>query len=393
MELTDKQNIALNIAVQRYKNHEKYTVIAGYAGSGKTSLIKYIVAALQVPEELVCYATYTGKAAQVLMKKGNHNISTLHKLLYDSVRKADGKFIHRPKPSIIYRVIVADECSMIPKDMVRLLLSHQCYVIFLGDPFQLPPVNPEETNDLLEHPHIFLDEVLRQQQENEIIRVTMDIRAGKPLTRFDGHDVKIYNRRDLVDGMYTWADQILVGTNKTRIAINNEMRKKAGFGPEPEPGDKLIILKNNWDIVADNEEPLVNGTIGFLGDGYKTFFRYPYYINGGGTVDLYKGEFVSETGGDFGMLSMDYKLLVEGEKGLDWKTEYALSKNPKFSSSVPLEEVAYGYAITVHKAQGSQWDKVLVLEESFPFSKQEHARWLYTACTRAADKLVLIKKE
>ena len=392
MELTRKQEEALNIAVARFRNKEHYTVISGYAGSGKTTLVKYIIAALQVPESQVCYATFTGKAAQVLMQKGNKNISTLHKLLYDSIRKPDGNFMHVPKIRIEYSVIVADECSMIPKSMVNLLLKHQCYVLFLGDPFQLPPVNPDDTNDLLTHPHIFLDEILRQNQENEIIRISMDIREGKSLDDFDGKDVKVYPRRALVDGMYNWADQILVATNNTRIAINKEMRQKAGFGEEPEEGDKLIVLKNNWEIISDNEEPLVNGTIGYLGDGYKTFFRYPYYINGGGTVDLYEGVFTSESGGRFGSLTMDYKLLTEGEKGLDWKTEYALSKNPKFAHRIPLE-LTYGYAVTVHKAQGSSWPNVLVLEEKFPFSKEEHARWLYTAVTRASSKLVLIRKE
>ena len=391
MELTDKQNTALNIAVQRFHDKEKYTVISGYAGSGKTSLVKYIVAALHIPETSVCYATYTGKAAQVLMRKGNKNISTLHKLLYDTVRKADGTYIHVPKITIPYQIIVADECSMIPKNMVTLLLKHQCYTIFLGDPFQLPPVDSFDANDLLEHPHIFLDEVLRQNQENEIIRLSMDIREGRPLNSFNGKDVKVFGANQLVDGMYTWADQILVATNRTRIAINNEMRKKAGFGDAPEIGDKIIALKNNWDIVSDNNEPLVNGTIGYLNEGYKTFFRYPYYINGGGTVDIYRTSFASETGGEF-EITLDYKLLTTGEKSLDNRTEYLLSKNIKFMHSIP-EEVAYGYAITTHKAQGSQWDKVLVLEETFPFNKLEHARWLYTAATRAVQKLVLIRKE
>ena len=392
MELTNKQAIGLKIAVERYKNAEKYTVISGYAGAGKSTLVKFIVKALNVDEDEVCYACFTGKAAQVLLKKGNKNVSTLHKLLFESHPLPDGSFIRIPKTSIPYTIIIVDECSMAPKELVDLLLSHPCYVIFLGDPFQLPPINPKDDNHLLDSPHVFLDEIMRQAQESDIIRLSMDIREGKRLETFDGKDAKIMPVSQLVDGMYTWADQILCATNKTRVSINNELRKMLGHEGPPQKGDKLIVLKNDWDTIADNGDPLVNGTIGYLGEGYKSFVRYPYWCNGGGKFDIFKSQFVSETNADFGVLAMDYNLIVNGEKSLDWKTEYALSRNYKTKHMIPYE-LTYGYAITTHKAQGSQWDKVLVLEESFPFAREEHARWLYTAVTRAAEKLVLIRKE
>ena len=87
---------------------------------------------------------------------------------------------------------------------------------------------------------------------------------------------------------------------------------------------------------------------------------------------------------------MDNKLILEGTKTLDWKTEYKIAKNKKYSHLLPLE-FNYAYAITAHKSQGSEWDKVLVIEERFPFDKEEHARWLYTACTRASSRLVLVR--
>ena len=83
-------------------------------------------------------------------------------------------------------------------------------------------------------------------------------------------------------------------------------------------------------------------------------------------------------------------MIMTGEKCMDKTTAYKLTKNPRTSKLVPLE-FTYGYAITGHKSQGSEWPKVLVLEESFPFSKEEHARWLYTCCTRAENKLVLLR--
>ena len=101
MELTKRQSEGLNIALQRYKNKEKYTVISGYAGTGKSTLVKFIIAALGScgidPDVDVCYAAFTGKAAQVLMKKGNLNVSTLHKLLFEHIPKPNGGFFRKIK--------------------------------------------------------------------------------------------------------------------------------------------------------------------------------------------------------------------------------------------------------------------------------------------------------
>ena len=121
MILNTKQEQGLKIAVERYKNHEKFTVIAGYAGAGKSTLVRFIIEALDVPEEEVCYATFTGKAAEVLRKKGNPNAMTLHRLLYDSIPKSSGGFIRVPKKTLDYTIIVVDEVSMVPKSMIDML--------------------------------------------------------------------------------------------------------------------------------------------------------------------------------------------------------------------------------------------------------------------------------
>ena len=102
------------------------------------------------------------------------------------------------------------------------------------------------------------------------------------------------------------------------------------------------------------------------------------------------GDFISDSGMYFHSLEMDKKMIDTGEFSLDWKTVYQLNRNPKTRDIPPLE-FTYGYAITCHKAQGSEWDKVLVIEEKFPFDKTEHARWLYTAVTRSSEKLVLVR--
>ena len=396
MELNEKQKNGLTLALQRYKNKEKYTVIAGYAGAGKSTLVRFIIEELKtygVKETDVCFACFTGKAAQVLLKKGNKNVITLHKLLYKSIPKESGGFVRIPNPSIPYKIVVVDEVSMAPKTLMDLLFKHDVYVICLGDPFQLPPVDKKEDNHLLDAPHIFLDEIMRQAQESEIIQLSMAIRENRPIEAFQGKEVQILNKEELNTGMLTWADQILVATNATRVSINTQMRKLLNFGEKPQDGDKIICLRNYWDCFSDNEEPLVNGTIGILKDSFLTKRYLPSIVkstNGLSHIDLIVGDFISDSGMYFHSLEMDKKMIDTGEFSLDWKTVYQLNRNPKTRDIPPLE-FTYGYAITCHKAQGSEWDKVLVIEEKFPFDKIEHARWLYTAVTRSSEKLVLVR--
>ena len=397
MELNDKQKQGLDIAVDRYKRKERYTVISGYAGTGKSTLVKFIVAALPNinPDEDVIYTSFTGKATQVLQKKGNKNVSTLHKLLFKSIPQPDGSYMRIPVEEIPYKIVVVDECSMVPKDLLQKLIQYDIHIICLGDPGQLPPINKNEDNHLLDNPHIFLDEIMRQEAESEIINLTMDIRAGKPLTRYQGKEVQVLNKDELTTGMLLWADQIICAKNETRIALNNQMRDLLGRSGGPQDGDKVICLKNNWDIYSVNDNPLVNGTIGYLKDSFSTYINLPRQITSNGQpkkLDILTANFISDTEEDYGILNMDKQLITTGVPGLDWKTSYKMGRNWRFQDKIP-DQFTYGYAITCHKSQGSEWDNVLVIEEGFPFEKEEHKQWLYTAATRAAKKLVIIKKD
>ena len=279
---------------------------------------------------------------------------------------------------------------MAPKTLMDLLFSHDAYVICLGDPFQLEPIEKGEDNHLLDHPHIFLDEIMRQEAESEIIQLTMKIRNYEPIDLYDGNEVKILDHNDLNTGMLLWADQILVGTNKKRIDINNQMRQLLNKNEsKPIEGDKVICLRNYWETLSLSENSLINGTIGYLQNKYDTFYRLPVWA-GNCDIDVTVADFITDDEDRFTELNMDTHMIITGEKCMDRKTAYRLTKSPRTAHLVPLE-FTYGYAITTHKAQGSEWDKVLIIEESFPFNKEEHARWLYTACTRASSRLVLLR--
>lgn len=397
MELTNKQEQGLRIAIDRYLHNEKYTVISGYAGTGKTTLVRFIIDALGLYDNEVCFACYTGKACQVLLQKGNKNVRTLHKLLYDSFPKPEGGFFRKPKLELDedYKLIIVDEVSMAPKELMDLLFRHRVHVICLGDPFQLPPVDKNADNHLLDKPHIFLDEIMRQAAESEIIRLSSQIRKYEPIdNNFKGNEVKIFDQRELNTGMLLWADQIIVGTNQTRVMINNTVRQCLGRGQKPEDGDKVICLRNYWDFFSEEESSLVNGTIGYLQNSFESFVQIPMWARTNDNVprqiDIIQGDFVSDFGETYKNVSMDKKLILEGVNSLDWKTAYKLGKSAKTSHLVPYE-FTYGYAITCHKAQGSEYPKLLMYEENFPYVKEEHARWLYTAMTRGVEQVVWLR--
>ena len=394
MQLTKRQEEGLLTSIERYNANYKYTVISGYAGTGKSTLVRFIIEALDVDENDVCYCAFTGKAAEVLRKKGNKNACTLHKLLYESIPKPNGGFIRKPKPSIGYKIVVVDEISMASKTLIDLLFTHDVYVICLGDPGQLPPIEKDEDNHLLDHPHVFLDEIMRQAQESEIIQLTMKIRNNESIDYYDGKEVKIIPKKELVTGHLLWADSILCAKNITRHHINEQMRQILGYEGELQSGEKVLIKRNYWFDLNEDGDSLVNGTLGIVKNPFNNFIQIPSYIkNDRHNIPTIMAEFIPEyEGGEtFGILNFDKDVLLKEEPCLDWRVSYQLGKMQQKIGDIIPKQATYGYALTTHAAQGSEWPKVVVLEEKFPFDKIEHARWLYTACTRSSEKLVLVR--
>lgn len=377
MQLTSGQEKGLKIAVERYKNKEAYTCIAGYAGVGKSFMVSHIVDALKIPKSDVCYIAYTGRAALLLREKGCENSMTAHRLLYYSKELPDGTFQHKPRERLEYpyKLIVVDEVSMIPTDMWDLLLSHGVHVIALGDPFQLPPIEGE--SEILAHPHIFLDEIVRQAQDSEIIRLSMDVRDRLPLTKCKGNEVSIVSKHQLNNAYYSGADQIIAAKNITRANINWKCRK-IKFGEDipnyPIKDEKIICLKNYWDILSTQQDPLINGMIGTLDD--------VYYSEGELFKHKMNADFSIGENNNFYSLFMDYNLFTEGKQTINndnWKKFMGMPKPLLFD---------YAYCITCHKAQGGEYDNVLVFDEYMKGT--DHARWLYTAVTRSKKKLIIV---
>ena len=392
MILNYGQEQALKIAIKRYKDKELYTCISGPAGSGKSTLIKFIIAALNLNEEEVAYATFTGKEAQVLKNKGCKNAITLHKLLYKAFPNKDGTFSFVPKETLDedYKLVVIDEISMVSKTLWDLLLTYRIHILCLGDEAQLPPIISDEDNHILDKPHYHLTEILRQAQESEIIRLATHIREGKSINSFQASNqqVMILNRGQLTEGHYLWADQILCAKNDTRNSLNLQMRNILKYPEEPTINDKIISLRNHWDEVSNLENPLTNGCIGVLSEYEKKQIWLPQYIYKE-TKTILVANFNIDDLESFNSITIDYNQLLTGNKTITSRQEYLMNKN-KQCPNAPYD-FAYAYAITVWKAQGSEFGKVLLFEENFPFDRLEHQKYLYTGVTRASDKLVLVR--
>ena len=327
-----------------------------------------------------------------MYSKGNNNVSTLHKLLYNHRMMPNGSFKRVKVPKLNYKIIVVDEVSMVPIELLNDLFAHRVYVIALGDPGQIPPIDKNQDNGLLNTPHVFLDEIMRQAAESEIIQLTMKIRNEEPISYFKGKEVMVLKKSELNEGMLSWADMTLCATNRMRQKLNATIRRINGYEQPIVEGEKLICLQNYWQCISTNgETPLINGTIGTITNIFEQNFYPPRWIGvKNNKIPILSANFTSESGESFGILNMDKTAIVDGQSYLTPQQNFKLLKNSNTIHLIPYN-FTYGYCITGHKSQGSEWKKVLVYEENFPYNKEEHKKWLYTCCTRASEKLVLMR--
>jgi exodeoxyribonuclease-5 len=333
----------------------------GFAGTGKTTLAKHL--AEHVDGE-VAFAAFTGKAALVMRAKGCHGARTIHSLIYrarESGEETPSFDLWDDAPASKASLIVVDECSMVDAELGRDLLSFGVPVLVLGDPAQLPPISGGGffTSD---EPDVMLTEVHRQAQDNPIIRLSMQVRAGERLDVGDYGDVQVTSRADLDPERVLSADQVLVGRNNTRRAYNTRMRERRGFADAlPASGDKLVCLRNN------RRKGLFNGSLWQVKERPRA------------RRQILRMQLTPDEG--FAGKGIRVSVRPECFTGAIEKLDWPMRKK--------YDEFDYGYVLTVHKAQGSQWDNVVLFDESFAFPDSRE-RWLYTGITRAAQKLTLV---
>jgi len=399
MKLTIEQQRAIDRVAHWLKSGDSNQFyLAGLAGTGKTTLAKYFAEQFNGS---VVFAAFTGKAASVLRAKGCPNAMTIHSMIYkpsgdthgkrveelkklldneldepspdnDKIRgwqseldelssKSRAMFEVRDDPEIVdHELVVIDECSMISEDMGRDLLSFGVPVLFLGDPGQLPPVNGKAfLQD--QRPDFELTEIHRQARESPIIRLAHDIRNGVSVPFGEFGDGVEHRRKDDFDwDVVNAADQVLTGKHVTRRAINRQLRKMRGFASSrfPLPGEKLICKKN------DRDDGVLNGIV------CECLNEAKRYKNSISLDVMYEGE--------------RKRLLSTPEH-----FELHYGKQQSFPQYRAVHQFDFGYALTVHSAQGSQWRNVVVADDGMQSKNANFRRqWLYTAMTRAEAGLI-----
>jgi ATP-dependent exoDNAse (exonuclease V) alpha subunit len=363
-----------------------YLTLGGYAGTGKTTLIAYLRQALREHDDTakVGFCAYTGKATRVLAEKlkalkalrRGDSVSTIHALIYDVEETADGLPNWTRRKQLGVDLIVVDEASMVDEAIWRDLLSFDVPVLAVGDHGQLPPVG--SSFNLMAEPQVRLERVFRQSEGSPIIEVAALARTTGviPVAEF-GPGVRKLDRslpeagQVVQELLENWRSELLVlcGYNATRVKLNAAIRGMRDMeSAEPQTGDVVVCLRNN------RSKHLYNGMLGRIAHikaarGAEGAAWYEAEIELEGEDYRYSGYILRE---QFGAQTTagDVPLAPDGQRGDLWD---------------------FGYALTVHKAQGSQAPGVLVFEERFGRSSDEEwRRWLYTAVTRAETELTVI---
>lgn len=385
MQLSTDQKFALDALLSWTSSpKDQFITLGGYAGTGKTTLIGLLrqLARKKNAKSKWAFVSFTGKASRVLGNslleqrakfKGDY-IGTIHSLIYSPIEDARTQEIvgWEKKDNLKADIIVVDEASMVTGEIWNDLLSFKVPIIAVGDHGQLPPVGTKF--NLMEKPILKLEEIHRQAKDNPIIQLSVEVRKNGqvPFEEFS-KKVKKLSRADhetgeLVEDLFRGFDtetMVLCGFNRTRVELNKYIRNLLEIDSiEPQAGDQVICLRNN------HKKQIFNGMIGNIeriesanDANYLVEINFPDYDQ------FYKGEILKEQFGAQSPMNM----------GADRKR------------TINSDLFDFGYALTVHKAQGSQSKRVILFEERFPQMDDEmYRRWLYTGVTRAQEELYVV---
>lgn len=316
--------------------------LQGLAGCGKTT----VLAALARKRPNAYLVAPTGKAAAVLARKTGQRATTLHRLLYMPPQEdEDGRIAFREQKrwmpgELEASIALVDEASMVGLDLGADLLETGIRVIASGDPGQLPPVDEPPFFVVAD---FTLQQIRRQAEGSPIIRQAHRVREGLDYAT-DGEAFQIIDRKQAVDRL-AWADVVLCWRNETRHRMNRFMRKRRGiqYDAPPQPGEPLMCLRNH-------ASGIMNGEV----------FTVRHYDREAG-ITLADDRFIRRP-------------------WFEWRESKRYD-----GGQAPF---ALGYAITVHKSQGSEWPHVLILDE---FNGTDRARWAYTAITRASAAVCIVR--
>lgn len=387
MKLNEQQAQAIEALRKWWYNGNKQVFqISGAAGTGKTTLIRYLINEIKLEHDEVLFTAFVGKATLAMSRNGL-NAKTLHSAICyckdEPVLDENGNvvteynrrvtkrvFTRRKKIDPRIRLIVVDEGSMVPAKMADWLLKFKVPIIVLGDLNQLPPVIGDSF--FLKEPDVVLTQIMRQSSESPIPYFAQNVlqngtKCLSPGLQI-GNKINVLSKADITPELLKDYDVIICGTNKTRNNLNTYIRERIYGRTQDYPviGDKLICRENDWTFSVDDVY-LINGLIGYVTDiDLESISDYTMKID-------FKPEFMDN---EFKNVTLD-------------RIYMGLSPNDKRFYRSNYHKFEYGYAITCHLSQGSQYNRVLVFNESFG-TAEERRKWLYTAVTRAIDKVTIL---
>lgn len=332
IEPVGQQIVALD-RIFDWAGRTKNFVFCGHAGVGKTSLIPHM------QDEFInaVVVTYTNKAALVLRNKGVYGATTIHKLMYaledEKLMTWKKKDFLTDRPSLI----IVDEASMVGEKIRKDLESYGIPVLYIGDSFQLPPV--KETGSIMDNPDFTLTEIHRQAKDSPIIKVATAIREGRRYPDVDQYD--------LIDEQISSYEIVLCLSNDKRYKLNERIRNYRGYEGRPMVGERVVMAKTDYDL------GIYAGECGTITEVNKYLYRV-----------WFDGQ--------------------EEDVGMGYCKFLELGDNPYADSFKGKRCLDFGYALTVHKAQGSQYESVLYWDE-----RRADARHRYTGATRAISLLTM----
>lgn len=415
MSLTPEQDKIRKEAVAWYrankgKNNIKPFVIQGQAGTGKSFTVKYIIESLDEldPWRDVSYIAFTGQAAVNLIRKGN-NGTTIHRLIYDVFEdKRTHKLSFKKKEELDrdYKLIILDEVGMVSQSLLDDLLSFNIPVIALGDNQQLESFS-KDVNHLLDKPDGVLNTPMRQALDSPILRLAYKILDGGNITYQDAdpaNGLYIIPKGSIPDHYLVEADQIITGTNKVVDMLTDRVRHDIFNleSPYPYENEKLMCVRNNWTTsinIDSYDQFLTNGLTGFASKFGKynkrlnTFtmnFTPSYSANIKDNDALDSPTFKEVTTDaiyfDKGIKSDDY--FYAPENASKYKKLMYNRAGWEAANFTRINKFTFGYAETVYKSQGSEWDSVLYYD-NFWKSRDMFRRQRYVALTRAKKYLAI----
>jgi len=352
LTLTDKQKYVLYKLTKGIKEEgKKEQTMGGYAGTGKTTLIKYLVKFFPQFGTIA----YTGKAANVLRRKdipAKTIHSTIYKPVYDYGTLIGWDMV--PRNDIGVEGFFIDEASMVSEEIYKDLKTYEMPLVFIGDHGQLEPIGSDF--NLMKSPDYTLEEIHRNA--GDIAKFAERLRQGYNAISFPYCEkVQFVNAKRLATETLLDVDQVICAYNKTRVALNKQIREGLNFSGLINVGERVMCLKNNKNL------GLFNGMQGIV-------------------KRLYECEHT-------GRRLMDFEFNDCLYSGIWYCTKQFGQEKPDNSSYIGRDypnPFDYAYAITCHKAQGDEWGRVLVVEQKC--SNWDHCRWTYTAASRAKELVV-----